>query len=147
MDAGTSQEVAVTDVAGTEDEVREAAAALVAAFGAGALEAYFGAFAPDATFVFHTTDRVLESVEAYRREWARWEEEDGFRVLSCSSVDQRVQPLGDVAVFTHRVRTRVATTGGELELRERETIVFRREATGRWVAVHEHLSPDPAVPA
>jgi ketosteroid isomerase-like protein len=147
MDTGASQEVAVTEVVGTEDEVREAAAALVAAFGAGDLEAYFGSFAPDATFVFHTADRVLESVEAYRREWARWEDEDGFRVLSCSSADQRVQPLGDVAVFSHRVRTRVVTTDGQVELRERETIVFRREATGRWVAVHEHLSPDPAAPA
>jgi ketosteroid isomerase-like protein len=40
------------------------------------------------------------------------------------------------------VTTVVRTAPGEQTLRERETIVFRREA-GRWVAVHEHLSPLP----
>jgi ketosteroid isomerase-like protein len=33
--------------------------------------------------------------------------------------------------------------GGEHDLAERETIVFRREPAGEWLAVHEHLSPDP----
>lgn len=70
--------------------------------------------------------------------------EDGLRVLACTSSEQRVQDLGRVAVFTHRVRTRVATNSGEDELRERETIVFRRQDGGGWVAVHEHLSPEPA---
>jgi ketosteroid isomerase-like protein len=127
----------------TETEVLETAADLVAAFGTGDLDDYFGAFAPDATFVFHTTDRVLESVDAYRAEWAAWERDDGFRVVSCESSRQRVQDLGDVAVFTHRVRTRVSTRDGEADLRERETIVFQRY-DDRWLAVHEHLSPDPA---
>jgi ketosteroid isomerase-like protein len=40
------------------------------------------------------------------------------------------------------VTTVVGGTGGEQTLHERETIVFRREAS-RWVAVHEHLSPQP----
>jgi ketosteroid isomerase-like protein len=31
----------------------------------------------------------------------------------------------------------------ETEQRERETIVFRRGAEGRWLAVLEHLSPAP----
>jgi ketosteroid isomerase-like protein len=31
----------------------------------------------------------------------------------------------------------------ETEQGERETIVFRREPDGRWLAVHEHLSPAP----
>ncbi len=127
----------------TEQEILDTAAALVAAFGSNDLPAYFGSFADDATFIFHTTDEVLESVEAYRREWQRWEDEDGFRILSCASKDARVQDLGDVAVFTHRVHTRVSTNGGSSDLYERETIVFQRRAPGVWVGVHEHLSPDP----
>lgn len=125
------------------NDVKTAAAALVAAFGSGDVERYFSCFAEDATFVFHTTDRVLGSREEYRREWRRWEDEDGFRVLSCDSSDQRVQEFGDVAVFVHRVRTRVRVNAGEETLCERETIVFRRHSGGGWIAVHEHLSPDP----
>jgi uncharacterized protein (TIGR02246 family) len=124
-------------------EVLAAAAEVVRAFGAGDVDGYFGCFAEDATFVFHGTAGVLESRAAYREEWSAWEREDGLRVLGCTSSEQRVQELGDVAVFTHRVRTRVHATGEDAELRERETIVFQRSADGRWLAVHEHLSPDP----
>jgi uncharacterized protein (TIGR02246 family) len=125
------------------DEVLAAAAEVVRAFGSGDVEGYFGCFAPDATFVFHSTPRVLGSREAYREEWASWERADGFLVLDCTSSEQRVQDLGDVAVFTHRVRTLVHAAGEQAELHERETIVFRRADDGRWLAVHEHLSPDP----
>lgn len=52
--------------------------------------------------------------------------------------------MGPVAVFTHRVQTRVTTNHGEEDLRERETIVFQLREDGRWIAVHEHLSPDPS---
>ncbi|SEL61991.1 Ketosteroid isomerase homolog [Blastococcus sp. DSM 46786] len=124
------------------DEVREAAAELVAAFGRGDLEAYFGCFAEDATFLFHTTGRLLTSTAEYRREWARWVAEDGFRVLDCATDDTAVQVLGDTAVLTHRVRTTVSTTAGTAVLHERETIVFSRDGD-RWLAVHEHLSPAP----
>lgn len=130
-------------------EVLAAAAALVEAFGSGDLPAYFAAFDDDATFIFHPTDRVLSSVAEYRDEWATWAREDGFRVLSCESSGQRVQVLGDVAVFSHAVHTRVATHDGESDLRERETIVFARRGSDggavatRWRAVHEHLSLDP----
>lgn len=127
-----------------EQQVLDTAAALVTSFARGDLDAYFGHFAPDATFVFHTTPRILDSVDAYRHEWAGWERDAGFRVLSCVSSEQRVQHLGSVAVFTHRVRTRVATNDGEEDLRERETIVFRDQQDGRWIVVHEHLSPDPS---
>jgi ketosteroid isomerase-like protein len=126
-----------------EAEVRRAAEALVRAFGRGDLDAYFACFADDATFLFHTTDRLLTSAEDYRREWARWSAEDGFSVLDCVTDDTVVQVLGDAAVLTHRVRTTVATHQGESVLRERETIVFARQA-GRWLAVHEHLSPAPS---
>ena len=127
----------------SEQEILHTAAGLVAAFGSNDLHAYFGSFADDATFIFHATDKVLESVEAYRREWQRWEDEEGFRVLSCVSRDAAVKNLGDVAVFTHRVHTTVSTHGGSRDHYERETIVFQRRPSGVWVGVHEHLSPDP----
>ena len=127
-----------------EQQVLDTAAALVRSFAEGDLDAYFGHFAPDATFVFHTTPGVLDSVDAYRDVWAGWERDAGFRVLSCLSSEQHVQEWGSVAVFTHRVRTRVATNDGEEDLRERETIVFQLRGDGRWIGVHEHLSPDPS---
>jgi ketosteroid isomerase-like protein len=86
---------------------------------------------------------VLGSRAAYEAEFRQWEE-DGFRVLDCSSRDQLVQLAGDIAVFTHRVATRALSGGEEVATDERETIVFRREADGRWLAIHEHLSPTPA---
>lgn len=125
------------------DEVLAAAASLVDAFGRHDTEAYFDSFAPDATFLFYTHDVPLRSREAYRELWRAWET-DGFRVLSCASSDQHVQQVAaNVAAFTHRVHTTVRTGQDEESLDERETIVFRREDDGRWLAVHEHLSPTP----
>ncbi|QKV90639.1 nuclear transport factor 2 family protein [Streptomyces sp. NA02950] len=122
------------------DEVLKAADALVSAFGEGRLDDYFAMFAPDATFVFHTTPERLTSTADYRALWDRWVTEDDFRVLACTSTDQLIQLLGETAVFSHRVETTVSTTAGEETLHERETIVFRRRDSGRWLAVHEHLS-------
>ena len=127
-----------------EDDVRRAAEALVSAFGRGDLDAYFACFADDATFLFHTIDRLLPSTDDYRREWARWANEDRFRVVACDTTDTVIRAFGDWAVLTHRVRTTVATDDGESVLEERETIVFARSGDGRWLAVHEHLSPAPA---
>ena len=122
------------------DEVRAAGAALVEDFGAGRVDAYFERLAPDATFVFHTTPERLEGRDAYRAVWDGWVSDDGFRVLSCTSSGVLVQELGpDAAVLSHDVATRIATTAGEEDLRERETIVFGRR-DGRWLVVHEHLS-------
>jgi ketosteroid isomerase-like protein len=132
----------VTAAGDARDAVLAAARDLVRAFGGHDTAGYFGCFAPDATFIFYTTADRLTSREQYRRLWQQWEDEDGFRVISCRSVRPYVQMLGDTAVFTHEVTTVVRTAPGEQTLRERETIVFRREA-GRWVAVHEHLSPLP----
>ena len=123
--------------------VKAAADAIVAAYGAHRTDAYFEAFDPEATFVFHTSPDRVESRAAFREAWETWEREDGFRVLACSSSDQLVQPLGNTAVFTHRVTTKLRTNAGEETARERETIVFARQADGSWLAVHEHLSPDP----
>jgi ketosteroid isomerase-like protein len=119
--------------------VLEAAASLVEAFGRHDTAAYFEAFRPDATFTFYTHPAPLRSRAEYRELWRSWER-DGFRVLSCSSTEQHVQELGQVAVFSHRVATRVLLDGEEQALDERETIVFAREGAG-WLAVHEHLSP------
>lgn len=124
-----------------EAEVREAVARLVSAFGDGRLEDYFGSFHPDCSFIFHTTEQRLGSVEEYRELWRRWVHEDGLEVLGCRTGNTSVQLWGEVAVVTHDVDTRVRTNDGEEDLSERETIVLARQADGRWLAVHEHLSP------
>lgn len=122
-------------------EVLKAAARLVEAFGNHDVERYFASFADDASFVFHNNDQLVTSRSAYEEIWRGWEQ-DGFRVLGCRSLEPRVQEVSaDTAVFTHRVRTLLA--GQEGELRERETILFRRAAAGHWLGVHEHLSVDP----
>lgn len=122
-------------------EVEAASDALVASFGAHDRDAYFASFAPESTFVFHTSVQRFGSRADYEQEWARWEA-DGFHVESCESIDRRIDLIThEVAVMTHRVRTRIA--GIEETQLERETIVFRRTPEGRWLAVHEHLSPDP----
>ena len=127
---------------GAPDEVAEAARRLVAAFGSHRRADYFACFATDATFVFYTTAAFLGSRAEYEAEFDRWEA-DGFLVLSCDSTDQRVQVAGDAGVFTHRVATRALVGGEEVASDERETIVFRRERDGRWLAIHEHLSAMP----
>lgn len=124
--------------------VLAAAADLVAAFAGHDVDAYFDAFASDASFVFHTHPARLESRAEYEQLWRSWEADDGFRVLRCRSSHQRVQVFGSTAVFTHDVATEVRVAGAEVASEERETIVFERR-DGRWLAVHEHLSP--AAPA
>jgi len=124
-----------------EAAVLAAADACVAAFGSHDRDAYFACFAPDATFIFHTTPGVLVGRAAWEAEWDRLVAEDGFQVLACSSSDRRVQLAGDAAIFTHRVATRALFGGEEVDSDERETIVFQRQADGSWLAVHEHLSP------
>ncbi len=90
------------------------AESLVAAFAASDAKAYFAHFHPDATFLFHDTPGLITSRADYEGLWTQWEREDGFRVLTCESTDQHVQEHGDLAVFTHAVRTRrlVAGHGG-----------------------------------
>jgi ketosteroid isomerase-like protein len=123
------------------DEVGRAADRLVAAFAGHDVAGYFDAFDPDATFLFHSSPRLLGSRAEYEAEWAAWEAE-GFRVLGCHTRERRIDLVSDdVAVMTHRVRTSLA--GSADVACERETIVFRRSSDARWLAVHEHLSPDP----
>lgn len=125
------------------EDVRAAVDAIVSAFGGGRLNDYFDSFHPDCTFVFYTAERRLGSVDEYRRLWDEWVRGDGFEVLSCSTSDTRIQRWGDAAVVTHSVRSRVRTHEGEQDLDERETIVLARAPDGRWLGVHEHLSPAP----
>lgn len=123
-------------------EVLNTAKELVQAFGSHDQERYFAFFESDATFIFHTTPTVVHSRAEYEALWRSWESDDGFRVLCCNSSDPHVRVVGEVAVFTHDVMTRIRTHDVQAELRGRETIVFRRGARG-WVAIHEHLSPAP----
>ena len=125
-----------------ERQVAAAAAAIVTAFGSHDFEAYFAGFADDASFIFHTTPERLESREAYERLWREWERSAGFRVIGCSSTNGRVQVYGDVGVFVHDVETTLQMDGEQSTVSERETIVFHHRA-GAWLAVHEHLSPQP----
>lgn len=125
-----------------EAEVREAAGRLVDAFARHDTSSYFASFAPDATFVFHNVEGVLESRAQYEELWRQWEF-DGIAILSCTSSHGSVQMLGsDVGVFNHSVRTGVRDATVTYETGERETIVFQRR-DGEWVGVHEHLSVDP----
>jgi ketosteroid isomerase-like protein len=126
---------------GAAQQVLEAADRLVAAFGEGRVDDYFACFHPEATFIFYTTDRRLESTAEWRLLWNRLVREDDFRVLECFSRERRVQDLGNGAVFTHDVETHVSTRSGKETLHERETIVLARQEDGTWLAIHEHLSP------
>jgi ketosteroid isomerase-like protein len=118
----------------------QAAVDVIEAFGAHDTERYFEGFAPEATFLFHAEPALLPSRAVYEALWADWEK-DGFRVLSCQSLNPRLDLVSDdAAVFTHSVRTRLA--GVDEVQRERETIILRRGADGRWLGVHEHLSLD-----
>ena len=130
----------------SEDEARvlETANALIDAFGNHRRDEYFSFFAPEALFIFHSSDKVFYARAEYEEEWREWEQA-GLRFVACSSEDQRVTRLGpEVYLFTHRCRTTVEQDGGTEQLDERESIVFRLASDGTCLAVHEHLSPYPA---
>ena len=127
-----------------QQEVLAAAAKIVADFGAHRTADYFAGFAADASFMFYTHTKRLDSRAEYETLWARWEAEDGFKVHACRSSNQLVQVLGDdAAVFSHLVSSDIEFGGQVSTIAERETIVFAKQG-GRWVAVHEHLSPETA---
>lgn len=123
-----------------ETEVLKAANKIVTDFGAHKPKEYFSNFAEDASFIFYTHSARLNSKAEYEILWQSWERNDGFKVHSCSSSNQRVQIFGDVAVFTHDVETSVELLGETNAIFERETIVFKHVGNS-WIAVHEHLSP------
>lgn len=126
-----------------QQNVLNAAAALVAAFARNDREAYFAAFSADASFVFYTLPQPLLSRDAYQVLWDQWRAEDGFEVLACTSSNAFVSLQGDVALFIHDVATELRMQGEQHFSQERETIVFRRQQQGHWLACHEHLSAMP----
>jgi ketosteroid isomerase-like protein len=130
-------------VVNERDQVLQAAADLVAAFARNDREAYFGAFSTDASFVFYTLEQPLLSRDAYQALWDTWRSEDGFEVISCTSSNAFVSLQGDVAIFIHDVATELRMQGEQHFSQERETIVFRRQQQGLWLACHEHLSAMP----
>lgn len=130
----------VIDNEATEYEVLAAADAIIANFGNHRTAEYFAGFAPEASFVFHTAERRLETRAEYETLWSSWETDDGFRVHSCASTERRVQLFGDAAIFTHSVKSSIEFGGVVDEVNERETIVFQQRESG-WLAIHEHLSP------
>lgn len=125
---------------GAREAVLRAADALVDAFAHNDRQAYFAAFSEDATFVFHTLERPLLSRASYQALWDRWREHEGFEVLSCTSYNRHLSLQGEMAIFIHDVETRLRLQGETIHSQERETIVFRQEQQGRWLACHEHLS-------
>jgi len=128
-----------------QDEVREAATQLVSHFAANNVKAYFECFSPDANFIFYTHAVPLHSRQEYEELWKSWEDEIDFKVLACTSTKQDIRIVGqDVGIFTHNVLTTLSTSDGIDTVAERETIVFEKQGP-KWVAIHEHLSPDPTV--
>jgi ketosteroid isomerase-like protein len=120
--------------------VMDAADSMILAFSRHDQVNYFSAFAEHASFYFHNLDRLLKSRAEYEAEWSTWEREHRFHIHACRSSERNLQMLGDVAVFTHRVSTDLQFDDDQITGDERETIVFARDESGRWLGVHEHLS-------
>lgn len=126
-----------------ESEVREAYERLVTAFREGRWDDKFACFAPEATVVDGA--QWFSSLDEYRSAWKRWAagEQDGSAVLSVDTRVMKLHMLGDVAVLVHSIHMRQRTNAGEGTVHERETIVFAKRPDGQWLAVHQHLSPQP----
>lgn len=131
----------------TEHDVLEAAANIVKAFAATNTKEYFAGFAADASFIFHPEATRLDDRASYEKLWDSWLAE-GWKVTDCTSTEQLVQVFAGGAVFSHTVATAVRS-GLDPESYspdsyvERESIIFRREADGSLIAIHEHLSTIP----
>jgi ketosteroid isomerase-like protein len=121
-----------------ESEVLEAYERLVRAFREGRDK--FPSFADEATIV--DGGRWFGSLAEYREAWEAWVAEHG--PLVPDSLETRVLDLrvfGDTAVLIQSIESRERTdAGGETE-HEIETIVFGRQLDGRWLVIHQHLSP------
>ena len=136
-----SREAKDGEAQAVENEVREAYERLVAAFREGRWDDKFACFAAGATVV--DGGRWFRSLDEYRAEWNRWAaEQDALPVPR--SVDTRIMDLqifGQAAVLTHSIVSRERTDAGEEAVHEVETIVFGKQRDGRWLIVHQHLSP------
>jgi hypothetical protein len=121
-------------------QVRAAANDLIGHFGSGRIDQYFKSFSSQADFIFYTHPQRLTSLSAYQELWKQWEQEFNFEVHSCSSNNQSIRVINNIAIFTHDVTTSISNNDGPQVLHERETIIFSNEGN-RWIAIHEHLSP------
>jgi ketosteroid isomerase-like protein len=122
-----------------EKEVLEAYERLVSAFREGRDK--FGSFADEATIV--DGGQWFGSLAEYRGAWDAWTEKMGHLPVP-ASVETRVmslQMLGDTAVLVHSIESQERTDAREETEREIETIVFGRQPGGRWLILHQHLSP------
>jgi ketosteroid isomerase-like protein len=127
-----------------EKEVLVAYERLVSAFRQGRDK--FGSFADEATIV--DGGQWFGSLAEYRGAWDAWTEKMGHLPVP-ASVETRVmslQMLGDTAVLVHSIESQERTDAGEETEREIETIVFGRQPGGRWLIMHQHLSPQPDRP-
>ncbi len=120
-------------------QVREVYERLMNAFAQADTDRYFECFHERASFVF-PGEEVLDSRSAYHAAWLQWQRE-GQRFTDVVATDVRIRVFGSTAILTHRIQTTVEAQGETSVDRERESIVFS-EIGGRWVAIHEHLSPD-----
>jgi ketosteroid isomerase-like protein len=125
----------------TQNEVLEAYAGLVDAFREGRWDDKFAFFAEEAT-VFDG-GRWFGSLDEYRAAWNRWAAaHDVLPVpLSVETRVMKLQMVGQAAVLTHAIESRERTDAGEETVHEVETIVFGKQPDGRWLIVHQHLSP------
>jgi hypothetical protein len=87
-----------------------------------------------------------EIVEAYERLVAAFGEQRLDDYFGCFADEATlafngVRWLGSL----HSIETRQRSRAGEETLHERETIVFAKQPDGRWLVVHEHLSPSPVL--
>ena len=123
-----------------ESAVLEAYEQLVSAFREGRDK--FGSFADEATIV--DGGHWFGSLAEYRAAWDAWTEKMGHLPVPASveTTVMSLQMLGDTAVLVHSIESREGTDTEETE-REIETIVFGRQPDGRWLIVHQHLSPQP----
>jgi ketosteroid isomerase-like protein len=124
-----------------ESEVLEAYERLVASFREGRWQDKFASFAEEATVV--DGGRWFGSLDEYRSAWNEWAAQHDVVPVPLS-VDTRVmklQMLGQAAVLTHFIESRERTDAAEESVQEVETIVFGKQPDGRWLIVHQHLSP------
>src|SRR5207247_5705912 len=113
------------------------------AFREGRWEDKFACFADEATVVDGAN--WFSSLEEYRAAWNEWAASQGTLPvpLSVETRVMKLQMLGDSAVLTHSIESRERADAGEQTVHEVETIVFGKRTDGRWLIVHQHLSPQP----
>lgn len=128
----------------SNDEVVAAAEAIIRSFAATDTHAYFESFSSEATFVFHSEKKRLNSRASYEALWYGWLDHH-WHVTACESTDRLVQTFPGGAVFSHTVHTSSTSDDGADSYIERETIVFRTAESQTLIAIHEHLSTVPCL--